>query len=198
MLVGIDAVLDVDASETVTLSYEVNDGGSFTNLLDTQEGGGTAGITNTGGYAKARRYAAPNTEGQFFQIKVAVTLNASKGSDRPEIRELWAFGYSHPDHTDVIELDIHASEDAETFDGLGQGRSAGEIERLWRLWQNDGTVITAEIVDYEESRTTRFKVVGVNSTTTELEEGPGANTRRNAVCKVQLMRLDYANAYAAA
>ena len=197
MLVGVQAVLDMDSSESVTLTYGVDGATPSNNLLTTQEGGGTAPITNTSGYAKTTRYAPADTNGQFFEIKVSGTLNASKGSDRPEIRELWAFGYSHPEHTDIIEVDIDGAELA-TVGGLQQGNSAGEVERLWRTWLHNGNVLTVEIVDYEESRTTRFKVVGVLSATKALEDGAGANQSRTTVVTVQLMRLDYAGAYAAA
>jgi hypothetical protein len=198
MLVGVETVLDMDSGESVTLTYGVNGATPSNNLLTTQEGSGSAPITNTGGYAKITRYAPADTNGQFFEIKVAGTLNASKGTDRPEIRELWAYGYSHHEMTDIITVNILASEYA-IYQGLRSGDSSGEIERQWRKWMSDGTVLTIELPDYEEGRTVRFLCVSIDSKTVTMEiPGSGDNSDREILMSVQLMRVDYANAYAAA
>ncbi len=196
MLVGIDAVLDADSSETFAFGYEIDNVGSFTPLLDEQESGsGSAIVTNTSGYVKIRRYAAIDATGQFFSIQITGTCNSgSAGTDRPELRELWAFGYSHPTHTDLIEVGLYGSIDAEV-EGIPKGKSAGEVERQWRDWINEGTILLVEIPDYEESRNTRFRAVGLVSETREITE-QGKNSVREALVNVQLMRVDYADAYA--
>lgn len=196
MLVGVDAVLDADSSETFTLSYGINGATPSTSLLDEQESGsGTASITNTSGYAKVRRFAAIDAVGQFFEIRVSGTCDVgSAGIDRPELRELWAFGYSHPTHTDLIEINIYGSAEAETG-GIATGKSAGEIERIWRDWINEGSILLLELPDYEESRNTRFRAVGLVSETRELT-GQGNNSTRETLMVVQLLRVDYADAYA--
>ena len=196
MLVGADIISDQDNSETLSVTYGINGATPSTNMLNEQESGsGTAAITNTSGYTKTRRYAAIDATGQFFELKLSGSMaNAASGSDRPEIRELWAFGYSHPSLTDIISVNIFGSEFSMS-NGIKQGNSVGEIERLFRDWMNEGTTLTVEIPDYEEARTTRFSVVGVTSSTGEITRR-GNNSEREGLLTIQLMRLDYANAYA--
>lgn len=193
-LQGIEALLDVDSSETVTLQYALEEG-AYNNLLDTQEGGGTAAITNTSGYARARRYAPTTAKAQYFRFKLSGTLDSGLGSDRPEIRELWAWGWAHPSTLDIISTILVLDKNSRSR-GIRLGRGTGEQLRQLRNWQNSGTILTATIVDYEESRTTRFQIVGIKAV-----EGDRINTNRTEkadLVEVQLLRLDYAGAYASA
>ena len=193
MLVGTEIVLDADSSESFTLDYKIEDG-SYTNLLNTQEGGGSAAITNTSGYASIVRYAAPDTNGQFFQFRLTGTQDAGTGSDRPEIREWWAFGYSHPKTTDMISLAIYGSGNARV-QGIPQGMNTAEVLRLFREWKDLGTILTVELDDYEESRTVRFRLVDVSEQDIVVDE-LGSGTQRETAVNITLMRIDYANAYA--
>ena len=194
-LIGVKIVLDHDASEEVTLSYDVDGSGSFTNLLNTQEGGGSAAINTTSGYAAVTRYAAANIQGQFFNIKLTGTMSdAHLGTDRPEVREVWAFGFSHPENTDLITLNILADTGARVR-GIRQGRTPGQIFRLFRDWKNRGVTLTGELHDYEESRTTRFQVVDTHMSTIETVKTRDRTKETNYV-QVTLQRVDFAQAYA--
>ncbi|KKL97572.1 hypothetical protein LCGC14_1833200, partial [marine sediment metagenome] len=150
-------------------------------------------ITNTSGYVSATRYAVVGAEGQFFSIKMSGTLAAGQlGSNRPEIRDLIAFGYSHSKVTDLITLQIYA--DRGHFFSSSRGR--GEVRRQWSEWHNDGDILLIVIPGYEEGRSIRAKVVGVTEQNLETRVGTSNNQDRADVVEVKLERIDYANAYA--
>ncbi len=193
MLVGIKTAIDADANESCSFTFSKDDD-AFANLLDEQEsGGGSAAITNTSGYTTATRYAPVGTNGQFFNIKMSGTLDSTQlGTDRPEIRELVAFGYTHSKVTDLITMQIYA--DRGHFFSSSQGR--GETTRQWREWHNDGDILLVVIPGYEEGRSIRVKVVGVTELNLETRMGPGNTQARADVVEVTVERIDYANAYA--
>lgn len=118
------------------------------------------------------------------------------GTTRPAIREAWAHGYSHPEHTDVISLGIWATDEA-TVEGRPTGIGRDECIRKWRDWQNRGVELLVEIEGYERSRNTRFlvkkvEVLNVSATT---GKHPGT-TQMGDQIKVNLVRVDRASGYA--
>jgi len=190
VLTGVDVVCDFSAAgETLSVAYKV-DGGSYSDMLDTQEGGGSAAITTTN-YESKTRYAPPNTTGQFFEIKLTGALTSATGTNRPEIREAYAFGHSITKMTDIVSVALVA--DSRTRRGM----SRAEIVRKFRSWFGAGTVLTVELPEYEIGRTTRFRVVGVDDTPadSEVTKETATNTGRLTVA---LARVDYANAWATA
>ena len=188
-------VTDQDASETIdTVQYKI-EGGSYTNMLTTQEGGGTMPITNTSGYNAITRYAASGAIGQFFGFYLAGSMSdAHSGVDRPETREIWAFGYTRPRTTDLIKVPIYADRRAIAGSGIPQGRSSGEVARLFKAWKRDQTVLTGTIPDYEESHTTRFRVADVSDEEMLAAESTTGEDIRSAVVTVTLIRDDMAGA----
>lgn len=196
-LLGINIVTDQDASETIdTIQYKIEEG-SYTNMLTTQEGGGTMPVTNTSGYTSVTRYAASGAQGQFFSFKVAGSMSdAALGTDRPEIREMWAFGYTRPRVVDIIELQIYAEVHALGANMIPQGRDAGEVARLFRAWKRDQTELQIELPEYEASRTIRGRIVAVSDEELLIEPGTSDNDKRTAVLTIRLVRDDFAGAYA--
>lgn len=118
------------------------------------------------------------------------------GTIRPAIREAWAHGYSHPEHTDVISLGLWAIDGAEV-NGRGTGISRDECIRKWRDWQNRGVELLLELEGYERSRNTRVLVKKVEVLNVLATPGkhPGT-TQMGEQVKVQLIRVDRAGAYA--
>ena len=194
LFVGVKVLLDHDSSESLTLSYDANHTGSYTSLLDTQEGGGSAAITATSGYAAVTRYAAANVTCQQLGIKLAGTLSdAHSGTDRPEVREIWAFGYSIPDQTHLIEVGVIADPGAHTF-GLRQGDSEDEIFRLFSDWAHRGVILTCQLPNYESSRTIRVKVMNPDKITINAKDRATNSQSRVSVVTATLLRVDYAGA----
>ncbi len=118
------------------------------------------------------------------------------GTIRPAIREAWAHGYSHPEHTDVISLGIWAIDGAEV-NGRMTGISASECARRWRDWQNEGTELLLEMEGYERGRNTRVLVKKVE--VTNVLATPGKHPAQTAIgdmVKVSLVRVDRQGAYA--
>lgn len=195
--VGVSTLLDYSsAGESLTVSYKIDGDGSFKDLLSTQEGGGVAPIQMTKNYETVTRYAPPNTKGQFLDIKFSGSLTSAAGTNRPEIREAWAFGYSNPRHTDHIMVAIVADHRARSR-GIRTGKSREEVARQFRKWLDDGTVLRAEIQDYEESRPVRVIVRSVQEIEERAEPGTGGSAETVAQVRVELVRVDYAKGYAA-
>lgn len=194
-LMGVSVVSDCDSSESLTCSYEIDRSGSFTSLLDTQDGSGTAPITNTSGFAVNHRYATVSDKGQMFNLKLEGTQDSGLGSDRLEVREVWAYGFCHPRLVDTFIVGIYAARQAKVR-GIKQGRTSGETLRLFRKWQKDGTILTCQLNDYEESRTIRVRVVGSKKDPVQTVAKAGADEDNTDVVSVILRRTDFANTYA--
>ena len=195
VFVGVKVLLDHDSSESLTLSYDANHTGSYTSLLDTQEGGGSAAITATGGYASITRYAAANVTCQQLAIKLTGTLSdAHSGTDRPEVREIWAFGYHIPDSTHLIQIGIRAESSAQVF-GMHQGMSEGDIFRIFSDWANEGTILTLALKDYEENRTVRVRVLDPLLTQVSVKDEGSPTRSRISLVTATLERVDYAGAF---
>ena len=196
ILQGVTTVLDFSAAgETLSVSYKVDGDGAYADLLNTQEGGGTAAISSTTNFQAVTRYAPTTAAGQFFEFKFTGALTSATGTGRPEILEAWAFGYSRPKVTDVISLAIHAGPGTAGVNGIPNGQSAEETIRLFRNWLESSTVLTCEIPEYEQGRTTRFLVTGVEVAEQTATVGQQHETTTSRVM-VALTRVDLAGAYA--
>jgi len=192
-LQGIEALLDVDSSESITLQYALEEG-SYNDLLDDQESGsGTAAITNLSGFQRVRRLAPTTAKAQYFRFKLTGTLDSGVGTDRPELRELWAWGYAHPSTVDIVTIQLILDRRSR-LRGLRLGRDVSEQLRQLRNWRNQGTILTATIPDYEESRTTRFQIVDLKEANAQVTDEN--NQHWVDIVEVSFLRLDYAGAYA--
>lgn len=195
-LVGVDVACDFSRSsenESLTISYRydsLTDGGAYTNLLSTAEGGGTAAITTTG-FTKATRYAAANVQGRYLEIKFTGASDSTLGNARPVIREAWAFGYSHPETTDVINVAIDASRGA-MVNGKKTGNGHAKTVQLFRDWMHDGTELTVVLPDYEIGRTTRFLVRKVEEHNASATPGNASGYSQGARINIALARVDRA------
>ena len=193
-LVGVSLVGKIRATDSVTLQYSLGADGSYTNLLTTQEGGGSAAIVGDATYNQFTRFALPNTTGPYFKFKLAGTLATGAGTDRCEIRVMWAFGYVRPKVTDLIKVPIYADRLA-MFNGIPQGRSGGDNLRLFRAWKRDQTVLAVRLADYEESRTIRARIFDIEGEELVTEKDTDGQSREAIVANVILMRDDFAGAY---
>ena len=202
------ARLDTANSALVTLtaySDYGSDAGQTSTLSSTQEGGGVAGCsgsaTNPAVIERFVRYATATSggfEGYAFNIWMSCSASGTiTGKTRPEIRELWAFGFSRPAQLDVISVGIVADENARVG-GRRMGMGRAEIVRVFRAWKKATTVLTLKIPDYEVGRTTRFLVTDVRETEAYATVGAGVNASASSMVMVELTRLDYAGAYASA
>lgn len=193
-LLGVTISGKFSANDTINMYYALGATASYSNLLTTQEGGGTQAITGAGTYAFATRYAPASTTGPYFKFKVSGTLAAASGTNRAEIRNLFAFGYAAPRVTDLIEVNIYADRAAISQGGMRRGRSAGEVARQFKYWKTNQTVLTMQLPDYEEVRITRVRVASVGDNELIAVPGTAGEDTRAAVIKVTLVRDDIAGA----
>lgn len=159
-----------------------------TAMLDTQEGGGSSGIAAVG---RSLRYFAPDTVSSWMSMKLSFS-----STSRQEILGWKVFGYLIPEVADEVVLTIAAGDLVQLQDGTGTGYSGHDTIERWKEWQRLGTVLNIELADYEEDRTTRFIVGGVQARTISIDPSRGGNDEMEWAVRVSLIRLDYANAYA--
>ena len=196
-LLGVEVLCDYSrAGESLAVQYAVDTSTTYSDLLATAEGSGAANIVLTDGYETIRRYAPPGTIGQYFKFKFSGTLTSATGAtDRPEVREAWAYGYVRPHLTDQISVAIVADNGVGAMGNFDTDPGYKKLD-LWRRWHDSGTVLRVQLNDYEEGRVTRFIVAGVKAldTDTSLTGGGGFSTSYQV--QVELIRVDFAGEYA--
>ena len=196
-LLGVSIVLKIRSSDSFTLAYAKEGDTSYTSLLDTQEGGGAAAITDsTGLYQQFTRYAAANITSPYFKFKLSGTLQSGAGTDRPEIRSMWAYGYIRPKVTDLIHIPIYCDRMSLNNNGIPMGDTGGDLLRYFRKWKRDQEVLTMRFADYEIGRTIRVRVVNISGQEIITEKETDGISRETLVATVTLMRDDFAGAYA--
>jgi hypothetical protein len=195
-LLGVETLCDFSAAgETLTIQYAVDEGSTYYDLTATSEYTGGATIALTDGYETIRRYAPPGTIGQFYKFKFTGALTSATGTDRPEIREAWAFGYLRPRMTDQISVAIVADGGIGTIGNRDTDPGYKKLD-LWRKWGDEGTVLVVKLNDYEEGRVTRFIVNGVKALDVDTSLGTGGGLSTSYQVQVELVRTDFAAEYA--
>lgn len=196
-LVGVSIVMKIRSGDSFTLSYAKEGESSYTELLDTQEGSGTAAITDsTALYQQFTRFAPTNTTSPYFKCKLSGTLVAGAGTDRPEIRSMWAYGYIRPKVTDIIHIPIYCDRMSLNNNGIPMGDTGGDLLRYFRKWKRDQEVLTMRFADYEVGRTIRVRVVNVSGNEIITEKETDGISRETIIATISLMRDDFAGAYA--
>jgi hypothetical protein len=194
--VGVSVLLKFsEPDQKVTIALSTN-GEEFRNLTRSQEAGDAVeAISYTRGFERVTRYAKRGSRGQFFNIRFQGSQNSGYLGrvNRAEIREAWAFGYSHPQHTDVIELGLVASDKA--FHQGIKGPKRSRILSLLRRWLTDGTVLEMELEDYDPGKTIRVIVTGFRDERAETFLGTD-NVATESLVIAQFTRIDYAGEYA--
>ena len=110
----------------------------------------------------------------FFNFRFTSTMTGlQSGTNRPEIVDLYMFGYLRPLMTDRLVLSINADPNAVNGMGVKSGLSAEALHRLFRKWANSSTVITLQLPDYDPTKTTRFLVTNVQQVEGEVDMGEG-------------------------
>jgi len=194
-LIGLIVVTDQDSSETIdTVQYKIEEGNYVNMLTDQESGSGAMPITNTSGYAAVTRYADKSTnQGQFFGFKLAGSLSdAHLGTDRPEIREMWAFGYVRTRYIDQIKVPIYAERNAIIGNGMRKGQTAGQTAAQLKRWMRDQTTLSFELADYEESRTTRGRIVEVIDEEAIVDKLTASTDAPTKILTIVLERDDFA------
>jgi hypothetical protein len=188
-LVGIEVVCDYSAAnESLTAQYAL-DGGAYANFLTTQEGGGTAAITNTTNIQSVRRYAATDAECQLFEIKLASTLVTQSAT--PEVFDAIVFGYMRPLVTDEVTVAIDGSDAAWSALGLANGMDAMGAYLKFRQWMNADTQVVVRLDRYDDGNVTRFLVTDVQYGQSQLTTGENVTPSQRGNIVVTMVRVPY-------
>lgn len=176
----------------ITIQYEIDKTGVFRDMYSNREADGQIAI-NEAGYLSVLRFAEPNTIGNALNVKLIATMPEGQlGTDRTEIEELWVFGNSHPESTEVITVDIYNSGKSR-IRGLLQGRSSGQTSKLFRRWHQKGTIVQLQLPDYDTEEVVRVKIIDiVDSNIHNLKQGD--EQVPTGFIRVTMRRVDYAGA----
>ncbi len=177
------------------------DSDAYQDLLSSQEGGGVKEINRTDGWESVLRYARPGTSGQALEVRLTGTLTgaavtATLGILRPEIREVWAFGYSRPRMTDVITAEISIDSTVRTQAGARHQIKPEHLHNLFRRWLTDSDFLELKIPGYETENKTRFLVADVSAAEDQPTRGAGGGTRSVKTLTVTFVRADFGSDYA--
>ena len=192
-LVGAKIIAKQIEDSEISIAYDIDETGTFTEMLNTQDGGGIAPISSIDRF-KATRYAEPNSAGNILEIKVSGTLPFNTpGTNRTELNEVWIFGTAHPEVVDIITLGVYADRGARVR-GMAQGRSSGDTHQLFRRLHKEKTIVQMKIPDYEEDKLVRVQVVDVQSSNIQVTK-EGNKEVMAAVVKLVLRRMDFVEGY---
>ncbi len=196
---GVETVCKLRTDDSLTISLKM-DGGSYVDLLTTQEGGsGTAAIPGpTTNYQSIIRYAVTSSVGQFAEVKITGTHAAGNGTDRTEILDCFIFGQLRPLVTDVLVAGLVC--DGATINGLGvyPGVSAMDLHRIFSGWMAGSTVLELQLANYQENKTTRFMVADVQLEEVANEPGEGQGSNPFSKLTVTFVRTLYGPDYGSA
>lgn len=174
---------------TVIVSYDIDETGSYTNMLDNQDGSGSAPITDNGRFV-ATRYAEPNSIGHVAEIKISGTLPLGTLSpNRTEIDEAWLFGVAHSETVELINVSVIADSYTRVR-GLRQGLSSGELIALLSQWQRTKKILEMKLPDYYNDRTVRIQVVSLTESNIQAQQ-QGRETINSSTVQLILRKVDF-------
>lgn len=172
---------------TVTLAYDIDESGVYTDMLSNQDGSGKIAIADSGRFV-ATRYAAPNSKGHVVQTKIYGTLPAgTKSANRTEINEAWLFGSAHPEVTDIITIGL-LTDRGTRVRGLTQGRSSGETVDLLKSWQASKKAVKVKLPDYSPDGYFHARIVDLEESNVQIQQ-QGMSEVQSSVAKIVLRRV---------
>lgn len=197
-LVGVTTVLIIPSTNDTCTVAASKDDQAFVNLLNTQEGGGSAAITTTSSdWAAATRYASASSpvQGRFFNVRLTMATDAARTPSTVwRVREVYAFGYSHPLQTDRFQIGIYAG--SSLRQRANPALDPDDLVQHFRRWRTLGSVLTVEIPEYREGVTIRGIVTDGPFVQQASETfGPGFRSEQEQVVVVEITRVDFAGAY---
>jgi hypothetical protein len=196
-LLGVSTLLNYsDEDEFLSVQFRKDGESTYLDMADSyDEAGSVVKINKTDRYEVVRRYAPPNTQGQYFEFKLTATQAGAAGTTRPEIREMWAWGYSHPRLTDFVTIAMPTGRNVR-MNGKVSGNTRSRALNLFRRWMNDGIELEVKLPDYEETKPTRFLVREVAETEVDATLGAAYGSDTSGLLKVLLVRADHSGGYA--
>lgn len=189
-LIGVKVVGKQVVDGTITVQHDMDNTGVWKNLESNIDGAGTVPIQDEGAFA-ATRYAQPNTTGHMLYLRILGTMPTGKlGEDRTEIYEIWAWGNSHPDTTDIITIDIYSDTKAR-IRGLMQGRRKNKNNfRMLRDWCYSSKVIELKLPEYDSGERVRVIILSVADSNISMTR-EGVQDIPSGVTRITCRRIDF-------
>jgi hypothetical protein len=171
-------------------------GNGATTAMATEAGGGTTSIVDSG---LSTRYAAANTQGKFFNMKLGLT---STGTLMPAVLGWTAFGYLNPAITDEITMQVEVRDANVTMGQFDMaGYTAEQMTNKLRDWCNRGFSLAGQLEGYatdlrDDNRNVRFMVRSVGEEHSIVRSAAGTNVTESVnVVDLVLVRVDMSGEY---
>lgn len=189
-LIGVKVVGKQVTDGTLTVQHDMDDTGTWRNLESTVDGPGIVPITDEGVFATTR-YAQPNVTGHMLYLRILGTMpEGQMGEDRTEIYEIWAWGNSHPETTDIITIDIY-SDVRSRVRGLIQGRRKNKNTfRMLRDWCYSSKVVELKIPEYDNGEHVRVVILSVAESNISMTR-EGTSDIPSGVTRITCRRVDF-------
>lgn len=186
---GVDVVTSLGHGDRLSVAVSA-DNGPFIDMATSMEVAGVTALSATAPLMKTRLYAPRGLAGKTFDVLLygASDIN-NAGTVRPEIYEVWAFGFARPIHHDVIEVALKVSSTAKVS-GVSTGISFNEAVQLWRDWIDSVTLLTINAPFLSWIPSGRY--IAVDMQITPIAEKMGIPEPRQYVnLSVRLVRVNY-------
>jgi hypothetical protein len=197
-LVGVSVLANLpDKAQYLDMFVKRDEESTWQEMTESQEKGDALNaIRQTDGYESVIRYAPRPFRGHLFEFKFELHSGTTQGTtDRAEVREAWAYGYSHPRIADVLTIAINLDESRVA--GIeGKSKKREHILNYWRNLIRRGETVEISLPGYEPTNKTRFIPFmlqdGKFSETASTDSGSYATS----VATIKLIRVDFGEEYA--
>lgn len=186
---GVDVISSLGQLDSLSIDV-TNDVGEVVTLSTDIENLGETVIRATRPMSRTRMYAPVEFRGRMFDIMIyGESASANAGQQRPEIYEIWAFGYARPSAIEVIEVAIRAS-DYTNVGGVWTGMSMNDIIKQIMSWKESAELLKVSIPALGYDDPMRCIVTDLQINFISDTYHPHALSS-NATLMVELVRLDY-------
>jgi hypothetical protein len=198
-LVGCSVLLNLPLFHQEIKLFVKKDGetGGYVEMTDSMETSpNRAVIGQTKGYESKIRFAPRAFRGNTFEFKVTGAQTEHQGpTGRAEIREIWAYGYSHPRVADVLTISINADE-SRVAGIRGKAKKREHILNYWRKLIEDGESLIVQLPGYEPTNKTRFIPYTLNDHQFAEFVANTSTDYSSSVITIKLVRVDFGGEYA--
>lgn len=186
---GVDVVTSLGDEDRLSVAVSA-DGGAFIDLATDMEHAGVTELSSTRPLTKTRLYAPRGLFGKTFDILLyGKSASSNSGTLRPEVYEVWAFGFARPIHHNIIEVALKVSSKSRVS-GMATGLSFHEAMQLWRSWIDGLEILTVESPFISWIPTGRF--IAVDMQVLPVAEKPGPVAPMQFVnLSVKLVQVQY-------
>lgn len=191
-LTGVQVLLNLPtATQARVQVYGAMNEEAYEQLSSSQEEGGRDFLGITDGYEKHSMYARPGMEGNYIRVKLTGQLVTATGANRPEVREVWAFGWLRPENLDVLSVTLIAEGTGRSVYGTNPGMSAEDIHQYFCDLHDGMEPVAVEIEGYSLDNIARWFVSKVDLTDQRMNMDPAGGAASQRIVRVNFVRAKY-------